>query len=251
MRPDDPRHGSTRGATAHYREGSELCPPCREARRIACRRNKKNRRRGWSGYVPINKTQRHLKELQRLGWSYVTIAELSGVSTGSISRIATGDVATTLTRNAARIQAIPLRPREATTIPAWRVQRRLQALQAIGWSLAEIGRRTGWSAQNLNALLANRWRDREEVTLRTFELIDTAYREMAMRPPAEDRWVKAVRSRAASKGWRSPMLWDDIDDIDENPALEDVCSNGRCAGSVVALGLCRTHYNAQARGKAA
>lgn len=251
MRPDDPRHGSTRGATAHYREGSELCPPCREARRIACRRNKKNRRRGWSGYVPADKTRRHIKELQALGWSYAAISELSGVSTGSISRIATGDVTTTLTRSAARIQALPLRPRPGASIPAWRVQRRLQALQAIGWSLVEIGRHTGWSPQNLNSLLANRWRDREGVTPATFELVDAAYRDMAMRPPAEDRWVKAVRSRAAAKGWLSPMAWDDIDDPNETPVRDTVCSDGLCAGSVIALGLCRAHYKARARREAA
>jgi hypothetical protein len=237
MRPDDPRHGSTKGATAHYREGSALCDPCREARNIANRRNKKNARRGWTGYVPIAKTRRRIHALQQLGYSYQRISDLSGVSIGSISRIANGQVGRVLTRNAAKIQAIDLVPADTHLVPAFRVQRRLQALQAIGWSLVAIAERTGWSTQNLNGLMSP-WRERDEVTRETFDLIDAAYRSMAMRPPTESKWTKATRTRAARKGWVSPLAWDDIDDPNEvHPAP---CP--KCGRTAFARGLCRNHY---------
>ena len=70
------------------------CPECREAARIYNRDRQRaiNRPDGnWKPYVAARETRKHLKALGAIGIGPKTVAELSGVSHGAISKILYGD----------------------------------------------------------------------------------------------------------------------------------------------------------------
>ena len=221
MTPDDPRHGTYAGSTRHHKEGSTLCAPCLEARRRYNRRIKKNARRGWSGIVPVTTARRHVLNLHADGIPFDLIADRAGVSRTTILRISGAGRPTTQinAQTQHKILSVHIDPTaDATYIQAWRVERRLRSLQALGWPLSEVAARTGWSVPNLNALAnPDRWRSRLTVSRETFEKIDATYRALSMKTPEPSRWVTATKNRAAARGWAPPMAWNNIDDHDEKP----------------------------------
>lgn len=95
-------------------------------------------------------------------------------------------------------------------VPKWRLRRRVEALQRIGYSLTAI---------NDAADLGHRWLHTtlhmpgDMVTARSLAKVDVAYRRMQGTPGPSDR----ARQLAARRGYPSPLAWDDIDDIDEVP----------------------------------
>lgn len=91
MSPDDPRHGTNAGASAHWKDGERPCDPCREA---GSRRRKLNRLRSYSGQpgtVPFRGTLRRLRALRALGWSNAQIAARTpGVSARTLDGVGRG-----------------------------------------------------------------------------------------------------------------------------------------------------------------
>ena len=146
MSPDDPRHGTPRGYSAHRRAGVPYCDACREAIRVY--------------------------QHQRV------------------------------------VDQIIGRPR---SVPAVGFRRRIEALQAIGWSLNEIGRRLGIDVRVLPARMDQRW-----VRRVTHDRMAAIYDELSMTVPG-DRYANRRRILAARKGYAPPLAWDDIDDPDERP----------------------------------
>lgn len=104
--------------------------------------------------------------------------------------------------------------------------RRLQALVALGWSQAELGRRLGYAdckgVSGINELM----RSRQKIRRGTFARIVALYDELSMRlPPETTQYEKAVavraRNKAARRGWAPPLAWDEetIDDPAARPRL--------------------------------
>ena len=112
-------------------------------------------------------------------------------------------------RRYARFTVIRKEKLGTQVIPARGTLRRLQALQAIGWTLQAIGEKCGMTLTTVSKL-ADPAHDR--VTRRTAERIDRAYREMALTPGPSDRG----RGLSAKKGYIPPIAWNDID-RDEAP----------------------------------
>jgi len=90
--------------------------------------------------------------------------------------------------------------------------RRVQALQAIGWSLHMLETRLGRSRSYLTALMA-----RDSMTVPTFEAIADLYDQLSMTPGPSRRAV-GVAKRA---GFVPPLAWDDIDN-DAAPSFGDI-----------------------------
>lgn len=116
----------------------------------------------------------------------------------------------------ARLQGKPLR------YPAAGTQRRLRALQAVGWTLSEISARLGESRSRVE-----KWCTEEKtfVYARTAEKVAAAYEEFCRLPDPDGPWAKRNRGMAARKGYAPPIAWDDnIDDPEAEPyaAAEDV-----------------------------
>jgi AraC-like DNA-binding protein len=104
--------------------------------------------------------------------------------------------------------------------PAMGTHRRIQALVAIGWTLAEIGRRIGVHPTNVTRLVAG-----DQVWASTARAVSALYEELwNTRPPAETKQEKISRSRAlnmaVARRWLPPMAWDDIDADPEPPVAE-------------------------------
>lgn len=151
MTPDDPRHGTQAGYSAHKNAGTKACQACRDA---AARYE---RGRAWD--------------------------ELSG------------------------------RPR---ALPILGFRRRLEALQAIGWSIHAVAAEIGTTPGSIHrAAFYGIW-----ITSKRFREMSDVYERLAMHPPT-DRLANRRRSIAARKGYAPPLAWDDIDDPDERPNLGD------------------------------
>lgn len=101
-------------------------------------------------------------------------------------------------------------------IDAAGTRRRLQALNAIGWSLPDLGSRIGVHGNGLGFII----RRRKWVTPETADKIKALYDELEMIPAPSDNHmvygkgnpVSTVKSRARSKGWVPPLGWEEIDD---------------------------------------
>lgn len=81
-------------------------------------------------------------------------------------------------------------------------QRRLRALQAMGWPLLMLGR-------HLHHVFEN-----DRIRRVTHEQVVRLYEEYCMRPGPDER----IRLMARNRGYPPPLAWDDIDDPDEDPS---------------------------------
>jgi hypothetical protein len=97
-------------------------------------------------------------------------------------------------------------------VPALGSQRRIQALQALGWSKQIIARRLGYCDNGAISYLMRS----ETMMPKTAAKIAAVYDEMCMVRP-EGPGAKRARTWAARFGFAPPLAWDDIDN-DPEPA---------------------------------
>lgn len=100
------------------------------------------------------------------------------------------------------------------TVPAIGSQRRIRALQAIGWRITDIADALGLASHR--GVCAPLWQlmNRDQVRRSTAERIAELYDRWCMTPgPAASR----NRGLAERRGWLPPLAWDDIDDPNERP----------------------------------
>lgn len=107
------------------------------------------------------------------------------------------------------------------SVPNLGTKRRIQALVALGWSMAAISRHAGYDRSHVGLMLSRRGNIRTETARR----IAATYERLSMTlPPQETRVEKvdAARARriAKERGWLPPMAWVDIDDPNERPDLQ-------------------------------
>ena len=110
-----------------------------------------------------------------------------------------------------------LTTRQRRIVPTWRALRRIQALQALGWSVPAIAKEVGKNHRHLYSLSRH-----PTIYASTFVEIDAAYQRMLMRTPSaitpsERSSVTKAKRYAARMGYVPPLAWDDIDDPDEQP----------------------------------
>lgn len=90
-------------------------------------------------------------------------------------------------------------------VPTVGVIRRIRALQAIGWRLADIDTAMGYDARS--NFVHNLTRQ-AQVHRDTFDKVQAAYDQLCMTPGPSER----TRRLALRRGWAPPLAWDDIDD---------------------------------------
>jgi hypothetical protein len=99
-------------------------------------------------------------------------------------------------------------------------RRKLEALIAIGWSAQKIGAMLGIRRQHVKLMLI-----RPTVSAHRARAVRDLFEKMWNTPPArltvEDKrsYTSTIRL-AEAKGYRRPMDWVDIDDLDEQPVDE-------------------------------
>jgi lambda repressor-like predicted transcriptional regulator len=124
-------------------------------------------------------------------------------------------------------------PPESLWVPSCGPARRLQALTACGWSLAEVARHTpGISTSTLHAV-------RSQYTSKTrralAEEVAKVYDLLWDQPPTGNvRGIGRARNTAKAAGWALPAMWDDeaLDDPDARAwSAEDYWVEcGQCDG---------------------
>lgn len=91
-------------------------------------------------------------------------------------------------------------------------QRRLQALMALGWSLARLEQHTGIDCTYLRVILRNN----DRVAPKTADRVARAYDALSMTLPpnrtrGERQGVTRTLRYARAHGYAPPLAWDDID----------------------------------------
>lgn len=213
MTPDDPRHGTNAGATAHWYENNEKpCAACTAAKAKGNKAALVDRLAGRERTVTLGEPGHQL-----LSRTPVVEAErLTGLSQFTIRRlIADGPDARMRRDSKDRLLAL----RSATRWTGIGLQRRVQALHAIGWTCAAIARESGVCVEAVQQL-----RDRAPKQPRRTQAlaIIAAYDALSMQlPPSETQRQQQTatksRRRAEAGGWLPPLAWDDIDNPDEIP----------------------------------
>ncbi len=109
-------------------------------------------------------------------------------------------------------------------------RRRIQALHAVGWPLADLCARLGWLAPRMTDLLTHS----ATVQRGTHAAVRALYDALWDQEPAPSRATTAARRRAQKRGWPVPAAWDDgygphgIDNPDATPAgVEPAKPTGR------------------------
>ena len=97
-------------------------------------------------------------------------------------------------------------------------RRRIEALHAVGWSGAELGRRLGVTCQAVYHL-----RGDQPIFPGTAERVAALYDELWNAPPVGTQ-VRKTRNWAARNGWLPPLAWDDadLDDPNAEPAVAEL-----------------------------
>lgn len=188
------------------------CTGCRTDR---LRRQKRRKHLGGST-VPAGPAHAHLTRLLRR----TTLSEINratGISRASLRRLADGDVRRIHRTTEAAVLAV----RNITPTSTIGTRRRLQALCAIGWSLAEISRHAGmsdsWAAMTLRST---------RITPDVAAKVRAIYDQLWDQPPPVDTWGDRInrgraRARAARHGWLPPMAWSDETLDNPDPAVDE------------------------------
>ncbi|MGZ0069289.1 hypothetical protein [Microbacterium arborescens] len=176
-------------------------------------------------YVDAAPTRDHLRALADAGIGTRRVAQLTGLSTGTIWRIRENVRDHVLRTTAARIAAITVS--HDTLAPGCRidgrgVRRRLQALQTRGWTTSDLARQMISHPATVDRLLTA-----DRVTIATHDRVAATFDRLWDQLPvahtdAKQREIDDTRRRAAEAGWVPPLAWDDIDTDDAPAAPEPV-----------------------------
>jgi hypothetical protein len=191
------------GTHAKYAVDRCRCAPCRQAQRGYNRNRIRQMSRPdgiWCPYVDAEPTREHVQWLATCGVGIKTVAKLSGVPHGSLSKLMYGDRARGMAPSrrvrpvtASRILAVmpnhAAGAQQISAAPTWRL---LDDLIGRGWSRSELARRLGFKTPALQI-------SRRAVRASTARKVERLHAELAQMSviPRKTRWglrpVPAVR----------------------------------------------------------
>lgn len=183
------------------------CPKC-NVREWARTRYRLKAYGQWDPYADLEAVTAHVANLRANGHGVGSIATAARVSRSQVERIANRRSQRIGHAVATRILAVSVDQRGR--IPAYRVARRLQALNALGYSTRHLADMLDTNQDVISDHLAGK---RKWVQRRTMGAVAELYDRLSMTPGGN-----AASARiAAANGHRPPLAWDDIDDPDETP----------------------------------
>ena len=194
------RCGTESGYTTHRQKREDACAACIEAHRDYHREYRRKNR--IPRLVSAERARRHLEDLVGEGSTLRAISERTGISHTTLKDILKGR--TIIQAHTSRlILAAPIAYGER--IPAAGTNRRVRALNAIGWSNGHLGKRLGVTRDRVAQYANAEWVERP-----TASRIARLYDELSMIPGPSAR----SRTWAAKRGYMPPLAWDDesIDD---------------------------------------
>lgn len=163
------------------------------------------------GYVDSGPSSKHLVALNRAGFAWCQIAELTGLTEQGLYKVRDGQRVQVDTQT--KILSIPLPERfeGRGRVDSIGVQRRIQALVAMGWTQREQELRMGITYRRLATVLL-----RPQIYTPLARRIVALYDELSMTHGPSTR----SRAIAKRKGWAVPLAWSD-DTIDDPTAVPD------------------------------
>ncbi|MFI1485694.1 hypothetical protein [Streptomyces sp. NPDC020747] len=207
-------HTPSRGC---YQRGCPLPECAQENYRYMCRL-RLSYHRGERRRTDATQTAHHIERLIEADWTQAQIARAAGIAHHIVGDIRRGQpiVATTTARS---ILAVPIGPPPADTrdVDATGTTRRLRALVAIGWPIAQLSTRLGIWPTALGNIARG---ELEHVRATTADTVALHYQHLIQHPGPSNR----ARILARNKGWRDPQWWEDygrIDDPDFDPEAAD------------------------------
>jgi hypothetical protein len=163
----------------------------------------------WQPYAEVGPVRDHIMRLRTSGVGINRIVTLSGVSSGTVRRLAyptAGGPRHIRSSVAAAILSVPLNasPSARATVPVADTTRHIAALQARGYTIEEVARRLNRSPRSLKQSI-----QRNSVTRRTAASIRAVYMALTDNPDPEggqrrgpDRPAPAAAAAAAANAIR-------------------------------------------------
>jgi hypothetical protein len=191
-------------------------PQCEDAARAWWRdyARLKKRYNGSATIVPGDRALAHVNRLRAAGMPDSAILRAAGLGEKVLRELphrTRGIFSTT----EARILAVRPGDHRQYLVPALGTTRRLRALGAMGWTLADVADRTPLAKKTLSLLMAGA---QQCVTREGAEHIARVYDQLCMRQGPSER----ARLLARRKGWAPPLAWDegDLDDPNAEPYMD-------------------------------
>lgn len=208
--PPEHRHGET---STCYDKHKCRCGDCIAWRREYTRRIRDWKRQGLptSMYVDAAPYRERIQHALARGASLGGIARQTGVAYNTVNLVAAGRTLSINPDTADKLERLKGAP--TNRIPAYKVRRRLEALQAIGYSLANVAREVGCSPEALQRICRG---ERESVKGVLARRVAAFYRAHENRPYEGPEAALAL-ARARRLGFAVPAAWDCIDDPAEQP----------------------------------
>lgn len=158
--------------------------------------------------IPADDTRHAINNLLAHGWTINAISDAAGMAWDGVKPIADGTRTTVRQSTARKIAA--LHGHHPTTPPVWPTARRLQSMQAAGFSQDDIATGTGYDQSTLSKIIAGTKTYVDPGVAAAVSTFYEAHKGDPVRPPAR---------AARGKPWPTPMWWDDIDDPGEQPGI--------------------------------
>ncbi|MFF0055617.1 hypothetical protein ACFYRI_14630 [Streptomyces microflavus] len=215
-----PAHGTyARGNGCRGYRAPCLCKPCKDARRRTNKLFRVNRERGVTSFVDPAPAQQHLQLLhQTMAWD--DLAAATGLPLSTINLIYAGRRTKIRRETHNKILNTQPRPSRAQLVDVTGSMRRVQALMRVGHSLRVIATECRASRNRIHSISNGA----QDTIRREFaERIAEAYKRLAFRPPARDRFTARTINSAIARGLHGPLAWDD-ETIEDPNASPDVGS---------------------------
>lgn len=214
------------------------CIPCAEANTATANERTRLKAYGrYHKYVNAEHVRAHMADLAAYGIGLKRVAKLSGVSTGTLSKLVFGVYPNTgtgggrngpgdrirepsrrvLRSTAEKVYAIEAVPanlgagqKDHERTPTARLH--LRALVALGWSQSKLATRLGMLPTNLGPVI----NDGHTLSRGTVDKIEALFADLCMTLPPETNQrerISVSRSRkyAAARGWLPPLALPDLD----------------------------------------
>lgn len=197
------------GKHRNFRAG---CFGCRRVDSAYNRRRRQAIAAGtWLPAVPADVVLGHINHLRDSGVTVVAIARAARVNIGTLHKLTYGRAKTVTGPIAAALLAVhPAPALKAGQVPAIGTVRRIRALVAHGYALADIGHRVDKQVQRIWALAHKR---HDSVSEDTHRLFSDLYDQLALISGPSVR----ARNQGRRLGWPPPAAWHNIDDPDAHP----------------------------------
>ena len=228
--PTTHKHGGASTCYIQHRCRCDEC--CKQATDRAQNRNRLLAYGRWdTGRVDADPVRAHIELLRANGMGWKRIAEVAGVSKTVLSSVIYGRREPGRTHPvkrvsretaeavlAVRVSFETLRP--GALIDPTGTRRRVEALQAVGYSMSWIAERIGQHPTNFTSVVK-----RDRVTVATRNAVAAVFDEYALTPRVAESWherasVSRTLNHARKAGFVPALAWDDID-FDAAPATAD------------------------------